>query len=198
VSAAIEPGLADPVGQAQQIFRAALHALAHPGRRTALPCAACVGGLAGGIAGLLLALADETTPVWWQPPLAAALADWLRFHTGAPRAEDPQQAAFAVVARPQALPALARFAAGTPAAPEFSTTLLIAVPSLSGGAELEWHGPGIAGALRVEVDGLAPSFWADWQANHAAFPQGVDALLVAGEALVGLPRTTRVRRLEAI
>ena len=190
-------GFADPVHDAQAAFRGALDALARPGRRFAVgqPVAGLVLGAA--MAHLLLALTDDDTPIWWQRPDAASMG-WLRFHTGAPDTSAPAGAAFAVLTDPAAMPALTDFAAGSVASPEHSATLLLEVISLDNGPALEWRGPGIQDRQTVRVDGLPDNFWAQWQANHAAFPQGVDIVFsCAGEA-IGLPRTTRVRRLEGI
>lgn len=199
MTAVLSAGLADPVGQSQQVFRAALQALARPGRRQWLPAVPAVEGVAPALAALVLSLTDETTAVWWQPsPQSAAQASWLRFHTGAPATDDPQRAAFAVVHAPLSMPPLDAFAGGRVEAPEFSTTLMIDVPSFARGPQLAWHGPGIAEHAQVAIDGLPADFWAQWQANHAAFPQGVDVLFASGDELMGLPRTTRVRRLERV
>lgn len=193
----LAPGLADGVHDSQQAFRAVLDALARPGqvRRVgpALPDVA----LGGALARLLLSLSDDETPVWWQCT-DADLQHWLRFHTGAVLAERPEVASFAVFTYIHRGFALSDFAAGTAAAPEFSSTLLIELPGLTGGPALEWRGPGIQDVQRVGLQGLPFEFWAQWQANHAAFPQGVDIVFTCGEDALGLPRTTRVRRLEGV
>lgn len=190
-------GLIDGVHESQQAFRALLDALARPGQARwvgpALPGVA----LGGALARLLLCLSDDETPVWWQQS-DAGLPQWLRFHSGAPLAQRPGQAAFAVLDDLQQGLALTDFAAGSTESPEFSCTLLIELPSLSGGPELEWRGPGIQTQQRVALQGLPTDFWSQWQVNHAAFPQGVDIVFTCGEQALGLPRTTRVRRLEGI
>ncbi|HEU0201122.1 MAG TPA: phosphonate C-P lyase system protein PhnH [Burkholderiaceae bacterium] len=190
-------GFADRVHDAQRAFRAALDALARPGRP--VPVAPAIAGVAlgGAAAACLLALCDQDTAVWWQLD-DGALAAWLCFHTDAPRTHAAREARFAVITRAAALPALASFNAGSAAAPEASCTLLIEVPSFTSGPALEWRGPGIRDTQRVALAGLPADFWSQWQANHAAFPQGVDVLFTCGEQLIGLPRTTRVRRLERI
>jgi alpha-D-ribose 1-methylphosphonate 5-triphosphate synthase subunit PhnH len=63
---------------------------------------------------------------------------------------------------------------------------------------LAWHGPGIQTEQRVRLQGLPPEFWTQWQANHASFPQGVDIIFTCGDSALGLPRTTRVHRLEGV
>ena len=194
---ALAPGLPDGVHDSQQAFRAVLDALARPGQvRTIGPALPGV-ALGGAMARLLLSLSDDESPVWWQHP-DADLQHWLRFHTGAGLAERPEASSFAVLADRGKRPALADFACGTAQAPEFSSTLLIELPALSGGPALEWRGPGIQDVQRVSLQGLPFEFWTQWQANHAAFPQGVDIVFTCGEDALGLPRTTRVRRLEGV
>lgn len=194
---AMSAGFADPVHDAQAAFRAVLEALSRPGQRMAL--GRPVKGLALGpaMAHLLLALTDDDTPVWWQQEGSDA-AEWLRFHTGAPVAAAPAGAAFAVIGDAAALPALEAFAAGSVESPEHAATLLIELPSLSEGPAVQWHGPGIRDMQTVRLAGLPANFWTRWQANHAAFPQGVDIVFTCADAVLGLPRTTRVRRLEGL
>ncbi|HEX7892327.1 MAG TPA: phosphonate C-P lyase system protein PhnH [Ramlibacter sp.] len=190
-------GLGDPVHDAQQAFRVALEALSRPGRAQALGTPIAGLPLGAAQAHLLLTLTDEDTRVWWQEP-SPALQRWLRFHTGARFVADPAQAAFAVVTRPADLPELRRFRGGTAAEPEHSCTLLVEVPSLQGGLSMDAHGPGIPGGVRLAVAGLPEGFWAEWQASHAGFPQGVDIFFTCGAQVLGLPRTTRVGRLQEV
>lgn len=191
------PGLQDPVLDAQQAFRIALDAMARPGRVLAL--GRPVSGLALGaaMAHLLLALTDEDTPVWWQPA-DRSLPKWLRFHTGAPAVAQPGQTAFAVVADSAELPELPRFAQGSPDAPERSCTLLVEVPSLASGLPVQAHGPGINDLVQLTIAGLPEGFWAEWQANHAIFPLGVDIFFTCGDQVLGLPRTARIGRLAGV
>jgi alpha-D-ribose 1-methylphosphonate 5-triphosphate synthase subunit PhnH len=194
---ALAAGLPDGVHDAQQAFRAVLDALARPGQSRVIGPALPGVALGGAMARLLLSLCDDDTPVWWQSK-GAGLPHWLRFHVGAPVADAPYNASFAVFTDVEQGLTLADFAAGTAAAPEFSTTLLIELPSLTDGPVLAWHGPGIQTVQRVGLQGLPEDFWTQWQANHASFPQGVDIIFTCGEHALGLPRTTRVRRLEGV
>ncbi|MDO8776671.1 MAG: phosphonate C-P lyase system protein PhnH [Burkholderiaceae bacterium] len=193
----LAPGLLDGVHDSQQAFRAVLDALARPGQVRRIGPALPDVAMGGALARLLLSLSDDETPVWWQRA-DANLQHWLRFHTGATVAERPEVASFAVFTNIDQGFALSDFAAGTAAAPEFSSTLLIELPGLEGGPALEWRGPGIRDVQRVGLQGLPDDFWAQWQANHATFPQGVDIVFTCGEDALGLPRTTRVRRLEGV
>jgi alpha-D-ribose 1-methylphosphonate 5-triphosphate synthase subunit PhnH len=190
-------GFADPVHDAQAAFRHVLDALARPGRCFAI--GAPIKGLALGpaVSHLLLALTDDDTRVWWQAG-NDTLSDWLRFHTGARRADTPAEADFAVLGTGGVMPSLELFPTGSLASPEHSATLLIEVPSLVAGPALEWLGPGIRDRQTVRIDGLPENFWTQWQANHASFPQGVDIVFTCAYDAIGFPRTTRVRRLEGI
>ena len=193
----ISAGFADPVHDAQTAFRAVLDALSRPGRQFAVGQPVNHLALGPAMAHLLLALTDDDTAVWWQQTHPAA-ANWLRFHTGANLAATPEGAAFAVLVSAASLPPLDAFAAGSVENPERSATLLVEVASFDTGPAVEWRGPGILGMQTVRIAGLSDDFWAQWQANHALFPQGVDVVFTCGGVALGLPRTTRVRRLEEI
>ena len=193
----LQVGFADPVHDAQGVFRRVLDALSRPGRIFTLGAHAGASSMGSAMSQVLLTLTDDDTAVWWQQPDVAA-AQWLRFHTGAPVAQQPDSAAFAVCLRTDDVPGLDLLATGSADAPEHSTTLLLEVPCLETGAALEWRGPGIEEVQVVRVAGLPDGFWTQWQANHATFPQGVDIVFTCGNTVLGLPRTTRVRRLEGL
>ena len=187
-------GFADEALGSQAAFRVALQALAHPGRVTPMAVdAECPPTGHPAAAVLLLALLDADCTLWLSPTLAASsTAAWLRFHTGCRLVSDPAQATFAWVARGEALPPLAALASGSDADPEASTTLVIDLPSLHGGESLSLNGPGIATTQTLRASGLPGDFLAQWAANHAAFPRGVDVFLAEPGAIAGLPRTTRI------
>ena len=191
-AAAPSPGLADPVFTSQAVFRAAMEAMAHPGRLVAVPdCPAPPAPLHPAAAALCLTLADFDAPLWLDATAAtAAVGQYLRFHTGAPITLAPAEAAFAVIAG--AVPDLSDFAAGTDPFPERSTTLIVQVRGLSAGGPRTLRGPGIDGAIDLGVDGPGPTFWQDWRRNSALFPRGVDVIFTAQEVIVGLPRGTQV------
>lgn len=185
-------GFDDAVHQSQQAFSSALQALSRPGQPLTLGAAIDGVNLQAAMTHLLLTLTDDDTPVWWQQPDPQA-EQWLRFHTSAPVTRASADASFAVLTELNALPALDCFSAGSAASPEFSTTLLIEVPSFGAGPLLQWSGPGLREPIEVQVAGLPDAFWSQWRANAAGFPQGVDVIFCCAGQVMGLPRTTRVQ-----
>lgn len=86
---------------------------------------------------------------------------------------------------------------GTLESPELGATLLLLVQSLREGKGLLLSGPGIASQREIHVRGLDPAWLAaraDW---NAAFPLGVDILLLAGHEVMALPRTTQIKGIES-
>jgi len=187
------PGFGKPVEDAQQVFRATLDAMAHPGRVQSLPVASGVpDGLSPAQAALLLSLADPDTPVWLPADTSAAARAFLRFHCGCPLVDEPGAATFVCVPAGHALPALADCAQGTPAYPDRSATLIAEAASLTEGDLLTLRGPGIERTQALHVSGLPATFRAGWRANHAGFPLGIDLLLTSGARFCALPRTTQI------
>lgn len=201
-SAAIPaPGFTDPTRESQIAFRAIMDALAHPTRSYPLagpPQAPTA--LGRGLGAVALTLLDEDVAVWLGGALAAdaEVAAWLDFHTGARRVAEAADADFAFVT-PAEAPALGSLCLGTDEAPHLSTTVVldvrgIACDSPGHARRFTASGPGID--VRAELD--APwadpiaDFAAQWRANGAAFPRGVDLLLVDDESVSALPRTTRL------
>ncbi|MFC7474794.1 phosphonate C-P lyase system protein PhnH [Dankookia sp. GCM10030260] len=187
MSPALTPGFAEPVLDSQRCFRAVLEAMARPGRVQRLPgLPEPPAPLGAAAAAVLLTLADADTPVWLDA--GAAAEAWLRFHAGAPVVAAPAEAAFLLACG--APPALRDLAQGTEEEPHRSATLILQVDALEEGAGWRLTGPGIEQAHRLRVAGLPAEFAADWQANRALFPRGVDLVLCAGDRLAALPRTT--------
>ena len=190
--AATSPGFAAPGRNAQAVFRAALTALSEPGRVIDLPVELDTGLPVGSAAlAVLLALADGDTPLWLDARASDA-AGFFGFHTGAPVVAALQAARFALIAEAAGCPPLHRFALGEEEYPDRSATLVIEVTRLAEGGPLILSGPGIADRRQLSLGGLAPSFLADWAANHAAFPRGVDIFFTCGTRLCGLPRSIRL------
>jgi alpha-D-ribose 1-methylphosphonate 5-triphosphate synthase subunit PhnH len=191
----LERGFSDAVLSAQTAFRAVLDAMARPGTTPVMSSDAGVpAGLAPATATLALTLFDHDTPIWRDEALnSEAIAQWLRFHTGAPLTGDPAQAAFALIGDVAALTDIRRFSFGTADYPDRSTTFICQVDTLTAGTPLVLSGPGIKDTSELAPSPLPPDFIAMCEANHALFPRGCDFLLCAGEHIAALPRTTRVR-----
>ena len=189
----LDGGFADPVMQAQQGFRALMNALANPGTIQELALDLTPPApLTPELAAVLLTLCDHDTGVWLEPGLATeAVTGWLRFHIGSPLNVAPEQAQFAVLRDSNALQ-LNSFSLGTDIYPDRSTTIIVAVAALSGGDALVLKGPGIEHSIEISPLGLPGDFIDQWTENRAQFPRGVDLLLVADGAVIGLPRTTRI------
>lgn len=189
------PGFADPAADAQSCFRAVLDAMSRPG--TIVSAGAGLRPptpLDPATAAVLLTLADNDTPLWLDPaataaPAASMAADWAAFHCGAPQAGSIGAAAFACALT---MPALSGLHPGTDLAPEESATLVLQVPALGQGASFRLSGPGLRAPALLRVEGLPGDFAAQWAANHALYPCGVDVVLCAGERLCALPRSVRI------
>lgn len=196
----IDGGFADPVFNAQTVFRAVMDAMARPG--TVQPLSAFarppapLTGTAGAIA---LALCDNDTPLWLDPTLqaAAAVKSWLGFHSGAPLANTPADAHFALISAPAEMMSLDGFSQGTQDYPDRSTTLILQVSDLVSGTPLLLAGPGIEATATIAPAQMPRHFVEQWKQNNQRFPRGVDLILAAPGGIACLPRTTRIKTMEA-
>jgi len=183
----MKPGFADPVQDAQAGFRALMDAMARPGRvRRVTPPPELPEGLGAAAAAAILTLADAETPLWTDAGEEAR--GWIAFHAGAPLVQDPARAML-VLSLAAAMPPLAALHAGEDETPQDGATLIRQVARLEEGTGWRLTGPGIAQAHRLSVTGLPADFPAQWLANAARFPRGVDVVLCAGAALAALPRS---------
>jgi alpha-D-ribose 1-methylphosphonate 5-triphosphate synthase subunit PhnH len=190
----LSAGFSDKVLSAQSTFRAVMEAMARPGsvqRATAEVGAAP--GLMPAAAAVALTLFDHDTPIWLDPQLAATeVTEWLKFHTGAPVTAESADASFALVTDAASLPALERFAIGSSEYPDRSTTVILQVESLSEGRTYELQGPGIDGVTTLNATVAPDDLFERLVVNAKLFPRGIDVLLVHDDAIVAIPRTTRL------
>ncbi|WP_439617461.1 phosphonate C-P lyase system protein PhnH [Shinella sp.] len=192
-------GFAQPVFEAQAVFRTLMDCMARPGTigqiaATVTPPAP-LNAAAGAVA---LTLCDHDTTVWLTPKLgASALPGWLAFNAGATLTEERQNARFAFVEKGAMLPNLCLFAQGTQEYPDRSTTLVVEIEAFEGGRPLVLTGPGIRTEKEIAPLGLPDMFPHFWSENRQNFPRGVDLILVAGDRILCLPRTTVLRVKEA-
>lgn len=190
----LQPAFADPVLDSVRSFRAALKALAGPGVIQPLEQAAPLDGLAPASYALCLALLDIDTPLWLAPAFdTPTIRANLSFHCGCPIVSSREQARFALLDNSE-LGDLRGFDLGNDRYPDQSCTLLIQLPQLEGGRALNWRGPGIQSENQVALP-LAEAFWSERDAC-TDFPRGLDAFFLAGHSVIGLPRSTRVSRVE--
>lgn len=198
-TAIFEGAFSAPVYDAQRILHGLMHALANPGQISTLdklseppaPCSHLMGSIA-------LTVLDQDSPVWCDEVFSTSkeVTSWLTFHTGAPIVTDPKGADFALINSSKKMPLLSDFAQGNQEYPDRSTTIILQVSSLNKSDKTLAYilrGPGIDGCREVHIDGLPNDFLAQWKQNNDQFPCGVDLILVAGNELLALPRTTKVQ-----
>ncbi|MGM7698763.1 phosphonate C-P lyase system protein PhnH [Microbacterium sp. A84] len=202
VTAIQTPGLADPVNDAQRIFRAALAALARP--TLAQPVRAGMvppAPLSPTVGALVLTLCDEQTPIWLDPALRGTgdVETWIRFHTGARIVEDAHDALFCVASGPSAVPSLSDLRQGSDEEPHLSATVIIDAAGAESTGSFVASGPGINGEVCWDGAGLPassperPGFLETWDANTRRYPRGVDLILAGEDEVRGLPRTTALK-----
>ncbi|TJW59263.1 MAG: phosphonate C-P lyase system protein PhnH, partial [Mesorhizobium sp.] len=104
---------------------------------------------------------------------------------------------FAIVARPAEMMALDGFSQGTQEYPDRSTTLILIVSDLASGVPLLLEGPGIEKMAMLAPAEMPRHFIEQWKQNGQRFPRGVDIILAAPDGVACLPRTTRIKTMEA-
>ena len=185
----------DPARQSQRVFRAAMMAMSQPGQIHTLALElAPPAPLAPAAAALALTLCDFETSVWLDPALAAdaAIADWLRFETGARLTPDTADSNFAFIANALAMPALEEFALGTLENPDRSTTLIIQVAELENDRGWSLTGPGIKQSARLHAAPLRADCFSGMQRLRLGFPRGLDVFFACGDRISGLPRSVLI------
>jgi len=193
--AELPPGFVDKVLSSQSTFRSVMDAMARPGRvQTIAAAAGTPAAMMRGTAAIALTLFDHDTPIWLDPAMSETsdVAKWLKFHTGAPVIQDSPICSFALIGNAAALPDLDRFSFGSNEYPDRSTTLILQVESLTRGPAFELHGPGIEGATTLQATLLPSDLFERLAINAALFPRGIDVVLVHGDTIVAIPRTTRL------
>ena len=193
--AELPAGFADKVLAAQSSFRAVMEAMARPGSVQRIT--AGVGApspVMRGTAAIALTLFDHDTPVWLDRRMvaAASVARWLKFHTSAPIVADSSASQFALIGEGDALPGLDCFCLGSNEYPDRSTTLILQVGSLAEGPGYVLGGPGIDGTALLRATVTPADLFERLAVNATLFPRGIDVVLVHDDAIVAIPRTTRL------
>src|SRR5260370_11380913 len=193
--AELPTGFADRVLSAQSTCRPVREAMARPGSvQRIVAVTGAPAAMMHGTAAIALTLFDHDTPIWLDPLMSETsdVKKWLKFHTGAPVIGDSSICHFALLGDPGALPALDRFAFGSNEYPGRSTTLILPVESLAQGEKFELRGPGIDGPAVVQAAIQPTDLFERLEINQTLFPRGIDVVLVAGDTVVAIPRTTRL------
>jgi alpha-D-ribose 1-methylphosphonate 5-triphosphate synthase subunit PhnH len=195
--AELPAGFADKVLSAQSTFRCVMNAMARPGSvQRIVSAAGTPPAMMRGTAAIALTLFDHDTPIWLDARMSAPadVAKWLKFHTSAPVVADSSIASFALVADPENLPPLDRFAFGSNEYPDRSTTLVLQVESLTDDPIVELRGPGIDGMAALRASIQPRDLFERLAINATLFPRGIDVVLVHHDSIVAIPRTTRLVR----
>ena len=193
--AELPAGFVDKVLSAQSTFRSVMDAMARPG---SVQLIAAVAGtpdtMMRGTAAIALTLFDHDTPIWLDARMSETshVAKWLKFHTSAPVIADSSISSFALIGEPKDLPSLDRFAFGSNEYPDRSTTLILQVESLTQGPAIELRGPGIDGTAILQAAIQPHDLFERLEVNVTLFPRGIDVVLVHDDAIVAIPRTTRL------
>jgi len=193
--AELPAGFADKVLSAQSTFRSVMDAMARPGSvQRIVATSGAPSPVMRGTAAIALTLFDHDTPVWLDPAMSGTsdVTKWLKFHTGAPVIADSSICSFALIGDARALPALDRFAFGSNEYPDRSTTLILQVESLTEGSQFELRGPGIDGTAVLRSKFQPADLFDRLAINAALFPRGIDIVLVTDDAIIAIPRTTRL------
>ena len=185
----LQGGFSSEPIEAAQAFRAAMSAMARPGRIEVMAGARPPAPMSVAAGALILTLCDPETPVYLAGAWACAeVRDWITFHCGAPFA-DRATCTFALGDWASLSP-LSAYPIGTPEYPDRSATLIVEVPVLAEqGATL--RGPGIRDTATLLLPEVAA-----FQSNSALFPLGLDFFLTSGECLAAVPRTIQVSQSE--
>jgi alpha-D-ribose 1-methylphosphonate 5-triphosphate synthase subunit PhnH len=193
--AELPAGFADKVLSAQSTFRSVMDAMARPGSvQQVVAAVGTPGPMMLGTAAIALTLFDHDTPIWLDARMSETteVTKWLKFHSGAPVIADSSICHFAVIGNAAALPDLSRFSFGTSEYPDRSTTLILQVDSLKHGNSFELRGPGIDGTATLRAMIEPRDLFQRLAINETLFPRGIDVVLVSGESIVAIPRTTRL------
>lgn len=193
-AAELPAGFADRVLSAQSTFRSVMDAMARPGSVQRIrPAVETPVAVMCGTAAIALTLFDHDTPIWLDRAMSATpeVAKWLKFHTAAPVVGETFACSFALVGDTQDLPPLDRFALGSAEYPDRSTTLIIQVDNLTVGPSFELTGPGIERTAILQAT-VRANLFERLALNAGLFPCGIDVVLVHDDAIVAIPRTTRI------
>ncbi|MGJ8623440.1 MAG: phosphonate C-P lyase system protein PhnH [Yoonia sp.] len=162
---------------ANATFDAILWALSRPGLPRHLPQA--------GEVGLIAALLDRECHVYAGDPLLIPMVA----QSGAKLVDVPQ-ADHVFLGRLTDLDLLRQLRCGSDLYPDEAATLVLRA-TFGEGPKVRLTGPGVNGAVEVQIAGLPTGFWAA-RTDMIRYPMGFDMLLLDGTQVIGLPRSTMI------
>lgn len=172
----VHPTPSDFEAQSNATFDAVMWALARPGMVRMLP--------AIGMAQVVDALIDRECAVHCtDPALAVQVQQAGGLNVDACAADH-------VFATEVAKGLLDQLRCGSDLHPDDGATL-VAMADFSAGQKLRLTGPGVDGEEIVTVGGLPTDFWQN-RARAMRYPMGFEILLISGQRLLGVPRSTTV------
>ncbi|MGF1683957.1 phosphonate C-P lyase system protein PhnH [Photobacterium minamisatsumaniensis] len=193
----ITSAFTDAVHDSQACFRRLLTAMSEPGVVVTLDRCHGFGSMMSATSQVLLAMADNSTPLWLSTSLSqdASATENIHFHSGAVTNAAPNKANFAVIAK-QDLATLnldsLSFNEGDEEYPDRSTTVIIETDSVEAGASFVLSGPGIQTQTTVKLGDLPTSLVDRLCEQGKQFPLGLDFIFVSGQQVVAIPRSTSV------
>lgn len=174
----------------QQTFRAVLTALSEPLRAVSIPTLPTPEGATAALWAIALTLWDQDVSVWW-PEADDGLWYNTLFHTRVTRAASIDQADWVVLFadHPETPHALSQVPMGADERPDQSASVLL----LAGVSRthVQGAGPGLSHPVEVQL-ALPEAVVNQLMLNHAHYPLGFDTYVVFDQAVMGLPRSTRL------
>ncbi len=171
------PAFTEDEAQANAAFDALLWALSRPGQIRALPTQ--------GEASLIAALIDRECKVFCADPLLMPAV----LRTGAEISE-ADRADHLFLGDARDLSALEKLRLGSDLYPDEGATVILRA-RLGEGQALRLTGPGIDGAETLKVSGVPDGLW-QRRADLIRYPMGFELILLDGDRLAALPRSTQV------
>ncbi|WEM44149.1 phosphonate C-P lyase system protein PhnH (plasmid) [Photobacterium sp. DA100] len=187
----------DAVHDSQFCFRRLLKAMSEPGTIVELDRCQGFGTMMPATGQVLLAMADNSTPLWLSPAFMKdkAAKQNIHFHTGASTNATTGKASFAAIALAD-MPVIKfdelAFNVGNEEYPDRSTTIVIETDGFFSGQQYKLTGPGIKDEQYIQLGELSSVVKNALLVQGEVFPLGLDLIFVSGEQVVAIPRSTSV------